>query len=708
MNKRIMALILIMFAIILFISCNKKDDNKEVTPTKEETTKVTSEVKDTVDVLFNVSIPQLDKDDVRVVIFGSFNDNKISLDNELIRNGDVYTITLELKKNQEYTYRFLLYGNDDSDFSMVEVNNNERNVTHKFEATTEDSITLSINIERFKNVRLLSEKKELCDSLFYDNNGGDVHILSYSNGKLDVTYTKKANHSWACIVRPLEEEIIGKLYSIKISFVGEKGVSYLFKLEGGSGTQEEFATGTGTLQVVNIMVSEGSTDSTKLVIFGDQGKTGTNDNPIVGHYVIYSIDATIREPIEYVYEPGENPIHILAIGNSFSDDGLWLLYDILSDLGYDDIILGILYIGGCTVSTHKDNLLNNKALYTYRVNRNGTWVNKNNYKALTALQEEKWDYISLQQASDYSGLKEYYVQEDIDLIYDLATQIASVNNDNIKVVWQMTWAYQANSTHASFPKYDKDQMKMYNGIIEAVQEKIVPDQFNPIVVPSGTAIQNLRTSFLGDTITRDGYHLNEAYGRYTAALTWAITLTGLDIASVGAPTSVASKLVPLCKEAATNAYLNPFEVTESIYKVDSEIANIDLSTMDILDQDTYIIGNGYYNSTDGNKFLTPYQDGTDFCNGYITTILFTKDTLPVGSVIVLGSGYQYRPEGWLNEAKQTSRNDNTTSSIVLVTDEWWGSYIYRAFNISKVGGGVLTGEEYDNALKNFTIYVPRG
>ena len=33
---------------------------------------------------------------------------------------------------------------------------------------------------------------------------------------------------------------------------------------------------------------------------------------------------------------------------------------------------------------------------------------------------------------------------------------------------------------------------------------------------------------MGDTVTRDGFHLSESHGRYAAALTWAQTLCGVD------------------------------------------------------------------------------------------------------------------------------------------------------------------------------------
>ena len=44
-------------------------------------------------------------------------------------------------------------------------------------------------------------------------------------------------------------------------------------------------------------------------------------------------------------------LYILAIGNSFSVDAMQYLYQILQELGYRDIYLGNLYIGGCTLQT---------------------------------------------------------------------------------------------------------------------------------------------------------------------------------------------------------------------------------------------------------------------------------------------------------------------------------------------------------------------
>lgn len=68
----------------------------------------------------------------------------------------------------------------------------------------------------------------------------------------------------------------------------------------------------------------------------------------------------------------------------------------------------------------------------------------------------------------------------------------------------MTWAYAENSTHSDFPRYDRDQMTMYNRIVAATNAKIDTNDRIFGVIPAGTAVQNARTSYIGDNLTADG------------------------------------------------------------------------------------------------------------------------------------------------------------------------------------------------------------
>ena len=104
-------------------------------------------------------------------------------------------------------------------------------------------------------------------------------------------------------------------------------------------------------------------------------------------------------------------------------------------------------------------------------------------------------------------------------------------------------------------------MTMYNAITATVQEQVKPISLISGVIPSGTAIQNLRTSELGDTLTSDGHHLKDSYGDYTAALTWYCYITGADPETVTyRPASIASHWEDIAA-AVSGAIRTPYAVT---------------------------------------------------------------------------------------------------------------------------------------------------
>ena len=253
-------------------------------------------------------------------------------------------------------------------------------------------------------------------------------------------------------------------------------------------------------------------------------------------------------------------VKILAIGNSFSVDAMKNhLYDVFKSADYDQIILGNLYIGGCSLDTHWNNINGGLSAYQYQKNDdNGEWVYTENATALSALQDENWDIITIQQASPDSGRGNTY--GNLQNIVNWVNQ--NKTNSNAKVYWHMTWAYQQDSTHEGFANYGNDQMTMYNAIVNAVQTNVLTVNGINGVIPAGTAIQNLRTSGLGDTLTADGYHLKDTYGDYTAALTWFRALTGesLDLVTYW-PESVKDYQADIMQAAARAVYA-PYEVSD--------------------------------------------------------------------------------------------------------------------------------------------------
>ena len=134
----------------------------------------------------------------------------------------------------------------------------------------------------------------------------------------------------------------------------------------------------------------------------------------------------------------------------------------------------------------------------------------------------------------------------------------------------MTWSYG--------PGYwtengDEKQLAYYEDISDTVDALIITNDDIAGFIPTGTAIQNLRTSSLGNDITRDDTHLTYGIGRYTAALTWAKYFTDLDLSLIdgsvaykGDRTEYEAEIkanIDLIKEAVSNAIIAPLKVTAS-------------------------------------------------------------------------------------------------------------------------------------------------
>lgn len=266
------------------------------------------------------------------------------------------------------------------------------------------------------------------------------------------------------------------------------------------------------------------------------------------------------EPEEELVDDGV--IRILAIGNSFSEDALEnYLYE-LANAEDVEIVIGNLYIGGASLQQHWQNTAVNNTSYSYRkIDKNGNKTTRGQTAMNIALTDEDWDFVSFQQASPLSGQYSTY-EAHLPLLFDYVQQ--RVKKKDARYILHQTWSYAQNSTHDGFANYGNDQLSMYHAIMDAVgRAKDLVDI--SVVVPSGTAIQNGRTSSIGDNFTRDGYHLHLGVGRFTAACTWFSMLTGKDVRTNSfVPDNISNCEVEIAKQAAYLAVKQPYEITTMI------------------------------------------------------------------------------------------------------------------------------------------------
>lgn len=419
----------------------------------------------------------------------------------------------------------------------------------------------------------------------------------------------------------------------------------------------------------------------------------------------------------------EKSISILAIGNSFSVDAMEYVYGMLEDLGYTDIFLGNLFISGCPLKKHAENFTSNAAAYRFYHNQEGEWFNVESFRPLDALMMEEWDYITLQQASGNSGQLDTYEPY-------LGTMLSLLKEKRpgARLAWHMTWAYQADcSTVTAFNNYNKDQMTMYNAIIDVVQTKILkmPDFFT--IIPSGTAVQNLRTSYMGDTITRDGYHMSYDMGRYLTGLTYVKTLLGCDLNDITylpSKYNYTKKDILAIKDAVNKAIANPFTVTASAYPPDPTYDSSTATVEKIMEHEGYNLEDflkldieytkyAYYSS--GNSSSMNTTQNASLLKKFVATPMYTKEDIPVGSVIINRTGNRYRPEGWValdimngtGEGQSGyDRPKTVTKNIVEVSESWWTPWNFRAFSLSYVTEEDLTDETADKLISGFAVFVP--
>ena len=181
-------------------------------------------------------------------------------------------------------------------------------------------------------------------------------------------------------------------------------------------------------------------------------------------------------------------IKILSIGNSFSEDSFKWLPDILKSAGEDDATVAFLYIGGCSLGRHYDNVLEPTTDYTYFKHTGAAWETTAESTLLHGIKDEPWDIILFQQASHFSGKPFSYAP--LKPLMEFVDR--NKTNPNVRYGFNMTWAYQSNSSHANFRDYGSDQMIMYRAICATVKATVCTNGNVYKVFPTGTVIQNLR------------------------------------------------------------------------------------------------------------------------------------------------------------------------------------------------------------------------
>lgn len=238
-------------------------------------------------------------------------------------------------------------------------------------------------------------------------------------------------------------------------------------------------------------------------------------------YLLLILGITLSLNQMWAQSQPKQVLRILAIGNSFSDDGMEYLPALFADMGVNDVEVARLYVGGCSLERHLGFYRRNESPYVFTHSKadENRWVqHKKKLSLKEALSLNQWDIITLQQNSGQSGQYESFEPYLGELI-----RIIKASQPNARIAWHMTWAYSTESKHGEFPKYGRSQQKMIQAIHDATRKALEAHPEIEIIIPAGTAIQSLRQSAINNypqDLTRDGYHMGLGAGRYALACTW--------------------------------------------------------------------------------------------------------------------------------------------------------------------------------------------
>jgi len=235
-------------------------------------------------------------------------------------------------------------------------------------------------------------------------------------------------------------------------------------------------------------------------------------------------DAAIKNPFEKTPSKltYKKSLKVLAVGNEQTDDSTAYLFELLDGAGVDAVV-GCVSLNGANLDKHAELISSGCAEYIYRKkNSPDEWVTMQS-DIKNAVRDENWDVIVLsQEIFDYAFTDTYSHLDEI-----LAFVKENSTNKDVKIVWNLPWTCQGDTEDSRFDRFDRDGKKMYDAFLDVCKNFIFPDKRFCGIIPTGTVIQGMRTSFIGDNLTRDGVNLTLDLGRYAASLTWAGYLTGI-------------------------------------------------------------------------------------------------------------------------------------------------------------------------------------
>ena len=248
----------------------------------------------------------------------------------------------------------------------------------------------------------------------------------------------------------------------------------------------------------------------------------------------------------------DEPLKVLMIGNSFSICALQHMPAVAESMGLK-LDLVSLYIGGCSLERHWNNVLkdDDKKFLPYHFSRNtcGKKAATSKTNVCDMLRSEKWDVVTIQQASHESWKKESYTPYGDNLVAKIREL-----SPTAKIYIQETWSYTPWDKRLAKWGFGQDEMyeKLRLAYADFAAKHSLP------IIRMGAAVQEWRrrlpvkyteNSFGGDVVgggrqkksdqfkrtpenkwvpNCDVFHLGIS-GEYLQALVWTAKIFDCDV-----------------------------------------------------------------------------------------------------------------------------------------------------------------------------------
>ena len=263
---------------------------------------------------------------------------------------------------------------------------------------------------------------------------------------------------------------------------------------------------------------------------------------------------------------------------------------------------------------------------------------------------------------------------------------------------------------------------MYNAICSVTQNVVLKNENIISVIPSGTAIQNARTSAIGDTFARDeSNHLSYGAGRYIASMSLVSVLTGRDMSTMtwkpsdnGFTYKLTEKEISICKESVANAISNPLEITKSKHPP------LPTNLSDMFDGEGTEANPYLIQSAEDMWKLSGYTKGKSFTDTNTYFMLTTDIDLSADNWVPICASAE---SGWVSTPNSFNGNfDGNGKTITFkgnYTGDTWAKGLFSAIggyvhdliikgeiNIEKGRVGALASMAITGAkIENITSYV---